>query len=60
MVGGTSLFVLACSPYAQDHCRALGQAGILVRRFPEHSNWLRFGLPGFAGDWARLETALRG
>ena len=36
----------------------LGRQGIWVRNFPSpHEDWLRFGLPGSAGAWRRLEAA---
>ncbi|MCS0502912.1 threonine-phosphate decarboxylase CobD [Ancylobacter mangrovi] len=59
-VGGTSLFRLVRSPDAAGWFERLGRAGILVRRFDERPEWLRFGLPGPEADWRRLETALRG
>ncbi len=37
----------------------LGRAGILVRRFPERPDLLRFGLPGAEQEWQRLEAALQ-
>jgi len=30
----------------------------LVRSFPEHPSWLRFGLPGTEAAWARLQIAM--
>jgi hypothetical protein len=30
----------------------------LVRSFPEHPGWLRFGLPGAEAAWARLQIAM--
>jgi cobalamin biosynthetic protein CobC len=30
----------------------------LVRYFPEHPLWLRFGLPGTQEAWVRLQIAL--
>ena len=58
IVGGTALFQLARTPAAYDLFHHLGRAGILVRSFPEHSSWLRFGLPGTEADWARLQMAM--
>jgi cobalamin biosynthetic protein CobC len=58
IVGGTSLFRLARSNSAAQMFQALGEAGILVRRFTEHPPWLRFGLPGSEDAWRRLEKAL--
>lgn len=58
VVGGTSLFRLLDTPRAPALHEALGQAGILVRPFPEHPHHLRFGLPGSPAEWERLETAL--
>jgi len=58
IVGGTTLFLLVRTPAASDLFQHLGRAGILVRCFPEHPFWLRFGLPGTQEAWARLQTAL--
>jgi cobalamin biosynthetic protein CobC len=57
VVGGTSLFRLARTPSADDICRRLGAAGIIVRAFREQPTWLRFGLPNEA-DWDRLRSRL--
>lgn len=63
-VGGTDLFRLARVPrvarvpQASSVFAALAQAGILVRRFDDHGDWLRFGLPGAPGQWSRFEKAL--
>ncbi len=59
IVGGTSLFRLARTAGADGIFHRLGHAGILVRRFPEHPQWLRFGLPGSAAAWDRLRRALQ-
>ncbi len=59
IVGGTSLFRLVRVPEAAQLFDRLGRAGILVRRFPERPELLRFGLPGADADWQRLEAALR-
>ena len=58
IVGGTSLFRLARSAAAPALFDKLGGAGILVRRFPDHPDWLRFGLPADAQAWCRLAAAL--
>jgi cobalamin biosynthetic protein CobC len=58
-VGRTDLFSLVRSPDAQALFERLGRAGILVRRFAEQPEWLRFGLPGKEADWQRLDAALR-
>lgn len=58
IIGGTDLFRLVESDRAGQIYETLGQAGILVRPFPDHPRWLRFGLPGAAGNMARLENAL--
>ncbi|MGF9694986.1 threonine-phosphate decarboxylase CobD [Rhizobium sp. 0TCS1.26] len=55
--GGTSLFRYLRDRRAQAVFEHLGQAGILVRRFSEHPDVLRIGLPGVDG-WERLEAAL--
>jgi cobalamin biosynthetic protein CobC len=57
-VGGTPLFRLASTPAADCLFLHLGRAGILVRRFPEHPSWLRFGLPGNGTAWDRLLAAI--
>ncbi|MGB0632107.1 MAG: aminotransferase class I/II-fold pyridoxal phosphate-dependent enzyme, partial [Alphaproteobacteria bacterium] len=59
IVGGTDLFRLAASDAAPAVHDRLGRAGIYTRRFPDNARWLRFGLPGDARDWDRLEKALR-
>jgi cobalamin biosynthesis protein CobC len=58
IVGGTSLFRLACTPHARELFDHLGRAGILVRRFSEQTEWLRFGLPAETQAWRRLQRAL--
>jgi cobalamin biosynthetic protein CobC len=57
-IGGTLLFRLASSDDAGGIYGRLGGAGILVRRFERHPNWLRFGIPGDETVWGRLSTAL--
>jgi cobalamin biosynthesis protein CobC len=58
IVGGTNLFRLVRNDAAVELFHHLGSAGILVRRFPEQSNWLRFGLPADQKAWRRLQIAL--
>lgn len=58
IIGGTSLFLLVRTPAASDLFQHLGRAGILVRSFTEHPNWLRFGLPPTEDAWARLQIAM--
>jgi cobalamin biosynthetic protein CobC len=58
VIGGTSLFRLAERRDAAALAEKLAQAGILVRCFPSHPHWLRFGIPGAADAWARLERVL--
>jgi len=58
-VGYTELFHLVRSPDAPRIFEKLGRSGILVRRFDEQPEWLRFGLPGKEEEWQRLEAALR-
>src|ERR1700722_1090951 len=60
LVGGTNLFRLVRTDAAGELFDHLGRAGILVRRFPEQANWLRFGLPANAQAWRRLRIALAG
>ncbi len=59
VLGGTVLFRLAESDEAACLVDRLGHAGILVRGFEAHPNWLRFGLPADQPAWERLEKALR-
>jgi cobalamin biosynthetic protein CobC len=59
LIGGTSLFRLARTAGAADLFDRLGSAGIFVRRFAGHPNWLRFGLPGDEEEWRRLIVTLR-
>ncbi|HQS47229.1 MAG: threonine-phosphate decarboxylase CobD [Pseudomonadota bacterium] len=56
--GGTPLFRLAATPQAAMWVERLGRAGIHVRAFTQHTEWLRFGLPGPAEEWGRLERVL--
>ena len=58
VIGGTTLFRLAAGECASALFERLGRAGIYVRCFPESPDRLRFGLPGDAAAWARLERAL--
>jgi len=57
VIGGTSLFRLVRTSVADQLFHHLGRAGILVRRFPEHTAWLRFGLPASEAAWDRLRAA---
>ncbi|WP_114945869.1 threonine-phosphate decarboxylase CobD [Microvirga calopogonii] len=58
--GGTILYRLMESGRAPELFSHLGHRGIWVRRFQTASRLLRFGLPGSAEDWRRLEIALAG
>lgn len=58
IIGGTSLFRLVRVSGANKLFRHLGRAGILVRIFPEHPEWVRFGLPANKDAWRRLQDAL--
>lgn len=58
LVGGTNLFRLFEASQAKAVFSRLGEAGLLVRRFTAHPTWLRFGIPGPAVTWSRLEAAL--
>ena len=58
VLGGTTLFRLAASPDAPIIAERLAQAGLLVRTFPSHPTWLRFGLPPNEQAWSRLAKAL--
>ncbi|OYX03525.1 MAG: threonine-phosphate decarboxylase [Bosea sp. 32-68-6] len=58
VVGGTALFRLLATPEAPALFAHLGFRGLYVRRFQADPTRLRFGLPGDAPGWARLEAAL--
>ena len=58
VVGGTSLYRLTRLSGAEQLFTRLGRAGLLVRRFAEQPNWLRFRLPRGENDWRRLSDAL--
>jgi cobalamin biosynthesis protein CobC len=60
IVGGTDLFRLVQTPAAHALFAHLGEAGIWVRAFADHPDWLRFGLPGDEAAWKRLKAALIG
>ena len=56
--GGTALFRLVRTPAAPALFHHLGRAGILVRKFPDNTTWLRFGLPASEEEWQRLQIAM--
>jgi cobalamin biosynthetic protein CobC len=56
--GGTALFRLVRTPAAPALFHHLGCAGILVRKFPDNTTWLRFGLPAGEEEWQRLQIAV--
>lgn len=58
VIGGTALFRLLAAPDAPALFAHLGAHGLYVRRFQAEPTRLRFGLPGDAPGWARLEAAL--
>jgi len=58
VVGGTALFRLLETGDAPALFAHLGRHGLYLRRFQNDARWLRFGLPGQASEWARLEAAL--
>jgi cobalamin biosynthetic protein CobC len=58
VLGGTCLFRLVETKEAHEVFGRLGRAGIFVRRFAEHPEWLRFGQPAGAHAWQRLRAAL--
>ena len=60
IIGGTSLYRLTESLDTGELFNRLGRAGILVRRFSEEPNWLRWGLPANENAWQRLAQALAG
>lgn len=58
VAGGTSLYRFVRTSEAQALFCALGEAGILVRRFDRDEHALRFGLPGDDDAYSRLGRAL--
>lgn len=58
VAGGTALFRLYHTPDAPLAQARLARAQIWSRIFPWHRHWLRLGLPGDEGEWARLTAAL--
>ncbi|MBC8519063.1 MAG: threonine-phosphate decarboxylase [Gammaproteobacteria bacterium] len=57
--GGSSLFQWLTTPQAAAITNSLAEQGVLIRLFKESSS-IRFGLPGSANEWERLESALSG
>lgn len=60
VLGGTDLFRLARAHDAEALFHRLARAGLWVRRFPGHPDWLRFGLPPDRHAMERLIRALAG
>jgi cobalamin biosynthetic protein CobC len=58
VIGGTPLFRLTSRPDADRCFQQLCRAGILTRPFSDQPDRLRFGIPGSARDWDRLESTL--
>ncbi|OOY12996.1 MAG: threonine-phosphate decarboxylase [Rhodobacteraceae bacterium] len=58
VIGGTHLFRSYETPDAIAVRDRLARARIWSRIFPWSPTWLRLGLPGSEGEWARLEAAL--
>lgn len=58
VAGGCDLFRLYDVGDAAHWADHLGRAHVLARVFPYSDRWLRLGLPGNPGDWARLAAAL--
>ena len=56
--GGTALFRLYDTGDAAAAQGRLARARIWSRIFPYSAGWLRLGLPGDEGEWARLADAL--
>ena len=55
--GGSALFQRVETPRANEIHAALARQGILTRLFEQPAS-LRFGLPGTASEWTRLDAAL--
>ena len=60
VIGGTPLYRLARHAHATRIVTALGRAGVLVRRFEDHPEWLRFGLPPDEAAQRRFVCAVQG
>jgi len=58
VIGNTDLFTLISTERAFELYSALAKEGILVRRFEEHPNWIRIGLPGTEIEWQKLKCVL--
>ncbi len=58
LLGGTALFRTYRTPDAAAAQETLARARIWTRRFPYSDTWLRLGLPGTEGEWARLQATL--
>ncbi len=58
LAGGTDLFQFVRHEQAGRLYDHLGRSGILVRRFDDRRDHLRFGLPGLEVEWERLQSAL--
>jgi cobalamin biosynthesis protein CobC len=55
---GTTLYRSIETPCASDLFAHLGRRGLWTRRFKEHRDLLRLGLPGSGSAWMRLEEAI--
>ena len=53
-LGGTPLFRLYATPDAAQAQADLARAHIWSRIFPYSKTWIRLGLPGGQGEWARM------
>lgn len=58
VAGGTDLFRLVRTPVAAALFTHLLDHHIYVRKFTEHPQWLRVGIPGPEMEWNRLGAAL--
>lgn len=58
LVGGTPLFRTYATPDAAAAQEHLARSRIWSRIFPWSPTWMRLGLPGTGGDWARVAAAL--
>ncbi len=59
VVGGTPLYRLIACDHAELVFQRLAEAGILVRAFRDHPQWLRFGLPGIGSEWMVFAERMR-
>ena len=60
IIGGTPLFRLCRIATATLVFETLAKSGVLVRRFDDQPDLLRFGLPGSEEQWHKLQRVIAG